>query len=200
MLYFNKTQKNKFNILIYLCCKLIVYITPIILMKQQIISSINQNLNNAIALLKEIDVDNYKNSSVGPYYSSIGSHIRHTLDFFDCIVKGLDSNDIDLTARKRDETLANDKEFAIEYIYKLQETLLTYIDVSTDYLIHVTDNMGQGKITVNYTLESILSHANSHAVHHYATIGYILDRLGVEIKIPGFGYNPTTPVSKREGI
>ncbi|WP_103864851.1 DinB family protein [Aquimarina sp. I32.4] len=169
-------------------------------MKQLVISSINHNLNNAIALLKAIDTGTYQNNSVGPYYSSIGSHIRHTLDFFDCIISGLDSNNIDLTARKRDELLATNKEVAIEYIYKLQETLVSYIDVNTGYLIHVTDNMGKGKITVNYTLESILLHANSHAVHHYATIGYILDRLGVRIEIPEFGYNPTTPINKREGI
>ncbi len=169
-------------------------------MKRLIISSINQNLNNAIALLDVIDSNTYKDTSVGPYYSSIGSHIRHTLDFFDCIIDGLDSNNIDLTARKRDEILSTNQKAAIQHIYELQETLLSYVDVNTDYLIHVTDNMGQGKITVSYTLESILTHANSHAVHHYATIGYILENLGKEIKIPGFGYNPTTPVNKREGI
>ncbi len=169
-------------------------------MKKIIISSINHNLNNAIALLKAIDTTVYQDDSVGPYYSSIGSHIRHTLDFFECIVNGLDSNNIDLTARKRDELLSSDKELAIKYIYKLQEILLSYVGVNTDYLIHVTDDMGRGKVTVSYTLESILSHANSHAVHHYATIGYILDHLGIELKIPGFGYNPTTPINKREGI
>lgn len=169
-------------------------------MKKIIISSINHNLNNAIALLKAIDTTVYQDDSVGPYYSSIGSHIRHTLDFFECIVNGLDSNNIDLTARKRDELLSSDKELAIKYIYKLQEILLSYVGVNTDYLIHVTDDMGRGKVTVSYTLESILSHANSHTVHHYATIGYILDHLGIELKIPGFGYNPTTPINKREGI
>ncbi len=177
-----------------------MYLTSKQFMKELIVSSINHNLNNAIALLKAIDSTTYQDTSVGPYYSSIGSHIRHTLDFFDCIVSGLDSNNIDLTARKRDEILSTNKEFAIQYIYELQETLLSYIDVNTNYLIHVTDNMGQGKITVNYTLESILAHANSHTIHHYATIGYILDSLGIEIKIPGFGYNPTSPVNKREGI
>lgn len=169
-------------------------------MKKIIISSINHNLNNAIALLKAIDTTVYQDDSVGPYYSSIGSHIRHTLDFFECIVNGLDSNNIDLTARKRDELLSSDKELAIKYIYKLQEILLSYVGVNTDYLIHVTDDMGRGKVTVSYTLESILLHANSHAVHHYATIGYILDHLGIELKITGFGYNPTTPINKREGI
>ncbi|WP_103071506.1 DinB family protein [Aquimarina sediminis] len=169
-------------------------------MKELVISSINHNLNNAIVLLRTIDVHTYQNTSVGPYYSSIGSHIRHALDFFDCIISGLDSNNIDLTARKRDETLSTNKESAINYIYELQKTLLSYTGANTDYLIHVTDNMGQGKVTVNYTLESILSHANSHAIHHYAIIGYILDHLGIEIKIPEFGYNPTTPINKREGI
>lgn len=177
-----------------------MYLSSELLMKRLIISSINQNLNNAVALLKEIDTTTYCDVSVGPYYSSIGSHIRHTLDFFDCIISGLDSNNIDLTARKRDEILSTDKEAAAQYIYNLQETLLSYVDVNTDYLIHVTDNMGQGKVTVSYTLESILAHANSHAIHHYAVIGYILDRLETEIKIPGFGYNPTTPINKREGI
>ncbi len=177
-----------------------MYITSILFMKELIISSINHNLNNAIALLDALDSETYCDTSVGPYYSSIGSHIRHTLDFFDCIINGLDTNDIDLTARKRDEILSTDIEAAKDHIYMLQETLVSYVDVNTDYLIHVTDNMGQGKVTVNYTLESILAHANSHAIHHYATIGYVLDQLGVGLKIPGFGYNPTTPVNKREGI
>ncbi len=169
-------------------------------MKKLIIASINHNLNNAIALLNEIDTETYCDTSVGPYYSSIGSHIRHTLDFFDCILDGLDTNDVDLTARKRDEILSTDRDAAKSHMYKLQETLLSFADVHTDYLLHVTDNLGQGKVTVNYTLESILAHANSHAIHHYATIGYILERLNISLKIPGFGYNPTTPVPKREGI
>ncbi len=169
-------------------------------MKELIISSINHNLNSAIALLDAINLETYCDTSVGPYYSSIGSHIRHTLDFFDCIINGLDTNDIDLTRRKRDEILSTNIEAAKNHMYSLQKILLSYVDVNTDYLIHVTDNMGQGKVTVNYTLESILAHANSHAIHHYATIGYILNQLRVELEISGFGYNPTTPINKREGI
>jgi len=169
-------------------------------MKRIIVSSINANLNNAISLINTLDISVYTNESVGPYFSSIGSHIRHVLDFFDCVVDGLDSNFIDLTARKRDESISTNKTAAVEHIYKLQETLMSYIDVNTDYLIHVADDMGQGKVTVDYTLESILLHANSHAVHHFATIGYILSKLGSDAKIPGFGYNATTPIDKRKGI
>ncbi len=169
-------------------------------MKVIIVASINQNLQKAIALIDSISTEQYCDASVAPYYSSIGSHLRHVLDFFDCIVMGIDNNAIDLTARKRDVTLSTDKEAAKTYIYQLQQTLNSYIDTNTDYLLHVTDNLGTDKVTVTYTLESILAHANSHATHHFATIGYLLCQQGVACDIPGFGYNPTTPMERREGI
>ncbi len=169
-------------------------------MRPSVISAINTNLNNAISLIDAIDITVYTDASVGPYYSSIGSHIRHALDFFDCIINGIQENDIDLTARKRDEVISANPEAAKNHIREIQQQLTSFIDVNTDYLLHVTDNLGSGKVTIMYTLESILAQANTHATHHYAIISYMLQTLNVEVVIPGFGYNPSTPVPKREGI
>ena len=169
-------------------------------MRRAIIAAINENLNQAVALLDTIDNEVYNNVSVGPYFSSIGSHIRHTLDFFNCIIEGLDQNQIDLTARKRDEKVATNSLEAKKSIYTIQETLNSFISINTNYLIHVTDNLGQGNVTVNYTLDSIMAHANSHAIHHFAVIGYMLHQMDIQHNIKGFGYNPTTPVPKRKGI
>jgi len=88
-------------------------------MRNLIISSINYNLDHAVALLDTIDSVSYCDSSIGPYHSSIGSHVRHILDFFNCIVDGLDTNNIDLTARKRDEILSTNKEAAKNHIYMI---------------------------------------------------------------------------------
>lgn len=169
-------------------------------MRATVIAAINKNLSNAISLIDAIDDDIYTNVSVGPYYSSIGSHLRHALDFFDCIINGLQTNDIDLTARKRDEIISTNPEAAKTHIYGIQQKLTSFVDVNTDYLLHVTDNLGDGKVTIMYTLESILAQANTHATHHYAIISYMLSTLQVDVEIPGFGYNPSTPVPKREGI
>lgn len=169
-------------------------------MRLEVISAINENLQKASLLLTSIDQKIYIDESIAPYYSSIGSHIRHVLDFFNCIVEGLDVNNIDLTARKRDERVATQIPYALESILSIQQTLMSFSNVSTNYLIHVTDNLGQGNITVDYTLESILAHANSHAVHHFATIGYMLHQLNVPHTVSGFGYNPTTPIPQRKGI
>ncbi len=169
-------------------------------MKSSIISAINQNLNQAISLLNTIENSSYTNTTVGPYHSSIGSHLRHTLDFFQCIIDGLDANEINLTQRKRDETIANDKDIAISKIREIQETFVHFTDINTDYIIHVTDDLGQGEVTVSYTLESIMAFAHSHAIHHFATIGYLLHQLNIQHTVKGFGYNPTTPIEQRKGI
>lgn len=169
-------------------------------MKSSIVSAVNHNLNQAIRLLNTIENNSYTNTSIGPYHSSIGSHLRHTLDFFQCIIDGLDANEINLTQRKRDESIANDKNIAIEKIQELQETFISFLDINTNYLIHVTDDLGQGEVTVSYTLESILAFAHSHAIHHFATIGYLLHQLDIKHTIAGFGYNPTTPIEQRKGI
>lgn len=169
-------------------------------MRPAIVKAINTNLNHAISLIDSISPETYINDSVGPYHSSIGSHLRHALDFFDCIIDGLQSNNIDLTARKRDEVISTNPEAAKNHIYEIQQQLTSFVGVNTDYLLHVTDNLGSGKETIMYTLESILAQANTHATHHYAIISYMLQSLNVQVAIEGFGYNPSTPVVKREGI
>ncbi len=168
-------------------------------MNNEIIAAVNYNLNQANELLTQIDTETYTNESVGPFFSSIGSHLRHTLDFFNCLIDGLDGNKIDLTARKRDNKIATDINTAKTLIQNIQETLFRFKDINTNYLVHVTDNLGQGNTEINYTLESVLSHANSHMIHHFAMIGYILHALDAKVNIEGFGYNASTPQEQRKG-
>lgn len=169
-------------------------------MRSSIIAAVNTNLNQAISLLNIIENEVYTDCSIGPYYSSIGSHLRHTLDFFQCIIDGLDVNSINLINRKREEIIANNKEEAIRRMRKIQETFTNFTSINTDYIIHVTDDFGQGAVTVSYTLESIMTFAHSHAIHHFATIGYLLHHLNITHTVKGFGYNPTTPIPPRKGI
>ena len=65
------------------------------------ITAIEKNLQRGIQLLQYISDEDYSNTSIAPYYSSIGSHMRHILDVFDCIFEGLPINEINLINRKR---------------------------------------------------------------------------------------------------
>ena len=159
-----------------------------------IIASTLKTLQKTNSLLFNLTDEQLSDASVSPYYSSIGSHLRHILDFYDCI---LDSKDayVDLTARKRDldvETKCQSAECYLESVVSRLQSLSTNVN---DRII-VLDDLGEGKMEIEYTLASLLAQANSHTIHHYAIISYILDRLDITINDATFGYNPSTPRPK----
>lgn len=163
-----------------------------------VIKAINDNLEKAKSLLSSISDEVYVDTSVSPYYASIGGHIRHVLDIFDCALEGFPQKDISLIARKRDPRLENDRVFAIEKISQVQSDLLSLEDSLFDSIVSVTDDLGSGVVKLNYTLGAILAQAQSHAIHHFAIIGYILNALNVAVADKTFGYNPTTPKKEVE--
>lgn len=143
-------------------------------------------------VLESLSDTEYADKSVAPFYSSVGGHVRHILDFYDAIISGTPAGKINLVDRKRDEMVEQFTTVALDHVSRIRKELS---ELSTEYdlVLPVVDNLGDGNIEVPYTLGGILSHANSHAIHHYAIISYILDSLGLSVKDTSFGYNPSTP-------
>ena len=160
------------------------------------IEAIEKNLDRGILLLNYISDDQYSDTTIAPYYSSIGGHIRHILDVFDCAFEGLASNDINLINRKRNGSAENYTKNGIEYFEKTLTTLQTLKTEDFNRIVKVTDDLGLGVITANYTLAAILIQAHSHAIHHFASVGYIISQLGIKLPDEDFGFNPTTPRDK----
>lgn len=142
-------------------------------------------------LLSNLSDQILSDDSIPPYYSSVGSHIRHVLDFYDCILKS--DQIFDLTARCRNLEVEKNCESALKYFSILKERLLNLDDLDLKKEVIVLDDLGVGKEKINYTYSALLAQANSHAIHHYAIINYILDGLNITIIDTEFGYNPTTP-------
>lgn len=156
-----------------------------------IIESSLKTLQRAKLLLSALTNEQLGDESVPPYYSSIGSHLRHIIDFYDCILD-IEDGKVDLIARKRNLNVEIDCDSAEVYLDSIvnklkQLNLEDYKDVI------VTDNLGIGITEIKYTYSSLLAQANSHTIHHYAIISYILNGLNLEIKDNDFGFNPTTP-------
>lgn len=157
------------------------------------IETIIKNLGRSTFLLNSINQDQYVNASVAPYYSSIGGHIRHVLDVFDCIFKGRSEDKVDLTNRERNLEVEQNIESGLAYIEYVVENLNNISSEDLNNLIVVVDDLGSGKEKATYTLGAILIQAHSHAIHHYASIGYVIHQLGIELPDDAFGFNPTTP-------
>ncbi|WP_136483051.1 hypothetical protein [Cognatitamlana onchidii] len=157
-----------------------------------IIQSTLKTLQKSQILLDNLCNEQLCDTSVSPYYSSIGSHMRHILDFYDCIFKMDDENRVDLTARSRNKHVETDCRCAQEYLNEITAKLrVTAFKI--DEAIIVRDDLGLGKTDITYTYGALLAQANSHTIHHYAIINYIFDSLGIVVQDDEFGYNPTTP-------
>ena len=160
-----------------------------------IVNSSIKTISKSNFILKELTNQQLSDTSIPPYNSCIGSHVRHILDFYRCIFKGYKSGHVDLTDRDRDLKIEQDCQCAIQNVTDIIDRLELLKSENASDPIKVIDDLGQGKITIDYTLGSLLAQANSHTIHHYAIISYILDQLGIVINDPTFGYNPTTPIS-----
>lgn len=157
------------------------------------ISAITHNLDRGIKLLNAISDKEYSDNSVAPYYSSIGIHMRHILDVFDCIFDGLETKKVNLAARKRNELAEIKVNIGLIYFEEIVEKLKNLESENLDVVVEVQDDLGLGVVTANYTLASALIQAHSHAIHHFASIGYVISQLGISLPDADFGYNPTTP-------
>lgn len=157
-----------------------------------IIQSTLKTLETTKILLDNVSDAVLSDCSIAPYNSSIGSHIRHILDFYACIFHDLENYQVNLTARSRNKLVETQCEFAKGYL----ETIFTHLknfEIPIDKTVLVFDDLGLGVIEMSYTYGALLSQANSHTIHHYAIINYILNGLNVKVPTINFGYNPTTP-------
>ncbi|MFI1773219.1 hypothetical protein [Thalassobellus citreus] len=157
-----------------------------------IIESSLKTLNKTKSLLDNLDDNLLCNDSISPYNSSIGSHVRHILDFYECIFNINSENQIDLTARSRNRDVESKCCSARSYLDTIIDKLSSSnFDMNTS--VDVFDDLGLGKTEIKYTMGALFSQANSHTIHHYAIINYILEGLKISFDDSDFGYNPNTP-------
>ncbi|MFI1743463.1 hypothetical protein [Thalassobellus sediminis] len=163
-----------------------------------IIGSSLKTLNKTKSLLDNLDDNLLCNDSISPYNSSIGTHVRHILDFYECIFNINSKNQIDLTARSRNKDVECKCCSARAYLDTIIDKLSSSnLDMNTT--VDVFDDLGLGKTEIQYTMGALFSQANSHTIHHYAIINYILEGLKISFDDCDFGYNPTTPKERLLG-
>tara|TARA_R110002050_G_scaffold300364_1_gene469395 strand:+ start:2600 stop:3100 length:501 start_codon:yes stop_codon:yes gene_type:complete len=157
-----------------------------------IIESSLKTLNKTKLLLDNLDDASLCNASISPYCSSIGSHIRHILDFYECIFNKNSENQIDLTDRSRNSDVEAKCCSARDYLDTIIEKLSSS-SFDMNETVDVFDDLGLGRTEIKYTMGAVFSQANSHTIHHYAIINYILEGLKIPFDDSDFGFNPTTP-------
>jgi hypothetical protein len=125
--------------------------------------------------------------------STIGQHLRHTIEFFLCLEKGFQVGVINYDKRDHDKRIENDRSLAISSINRIRHFIATHPH-DRDLKLEVGYEQQQEKwcqVQTNYHRE--LAYNIEHAVHHMAIIKIGVREVAPYIMLPGhFGVAVST--------
>lgn len=124
-------------------------------------------LSQLITLVEQIHVSDFTRPVESLSQSTIGQHLRHTLEFFMCFQQGYENGVINYDRRAHDKLIETDKFIALaaidgitKFVNGLQERQLK-LEVGYDL-------EGDDFVTIDTTSTRELVYNIEHAVHHMA--------------------------------
>jgi uncharacterized damage-inducible protein DinB len=156
-------------------------------------------LNQLISITKQLKDDEFASSLGILSKNSIGKHIRHILEFYDLMMLGNTSGNVDYDKRSHDKILEENRMLAIEKMNTLANELIA---IKSDRPIAMVANYSTDSfnpIQIDTTLFRELQYNIEHAVHHMAIIKIALINAFPEVIVPqGFGIAHSTIKYQKE--
>jgi hypothetical protein len=159
----------------------------------KLVNACNEILLQLSNLVVSLTDEDYKRPSRSLSNSTIGQHLRHTLEFFICFEKGCATGIINYDRRNHDTAIETNRQLALDVISRIM------IFVSN------VDDHKSVKLEVNYDLDAdcfeILDSTTSrelvynieHAVHHMAIMKIGIAEVAPYVSLPaGFGIAAST--------
>lgn len=152
-------------------------------------------LLQGVILLRSLDGEAYRRKHPNCFNGSVGGHLRHALDHYWSLLRGLASGEIDYDARVRDTSIEKDPVAASQACEEIAGELKALDGTSLDSALRVKMDCGSRTLPEEEwsrsSLRRELQFLLSHTVHHYALISVMCQSMGVSPQ-PGFGVAPST--------
>ncbi len=127
--------------------------------------------------------------------SSIGQHVRHTLEFIECLLNSKEGEILSYDDRKRNLTLESSLPYAKETLEKMESDLSDYIPPGKIQLKHVLNETENFITETNGERELLF--VLDHMIHHMALIRIAMENKFHWIFLPAdFGYTPSTLIAR----
>lgn len=124
--------------------------------------------------------------------STIGQHLRHTLEFFMCFEQGYDKGIINYDKRAHDKLIESDKFLAISAIERITD-FVHHLDDKPLKLEVGYDLEHETFLTIDTTATRELVYNIEHAVHHMAIMKIGIREIASYVKLaPEFGIAAST--------
>ena len=154
-------------------------------------------LEQGVALLERLDDTRFTMSPEGLFRGGVGAQFRHCLDFYACLLDGLEGGRVDYSKRRRDPEVETSRTRAIEIVKSLTHRLLKIENEDAQRPIVVRAEGPSATAALDWSGSTVgreLQFLVSHTIHHYALIAAVLKLVGQDVRrdFPEFGVAPST--------
>ncbi|MBR9999141.1 MAG: hypothetical protein KFF73_09225 [Cyclobacteriaceae bacterium] len=156
-------------------------------------TSCQSNLKELMVLLEKINEEQYTRHLKLLSGATLGQHIRHILEFYLSVMKGIDCGTVNYDSRERDPDLEKNTRYGIQVIGKIIHWLN---GINENRLISLRGNFSADdwiELDIESSLNRELAYCYEHSIHHQALIKIGLNELGLQFLIDdNFGVAPAT--------
>lgn len=107
--------------------------------------------------------------------NSIGKHVRHVIECYQCMLQGIENGLVDYDKRARNLQLETDKDFALEVLHSISETILTVEEKPMQLAVTYSETTS----LVQTSVMREVAYNVEHTVHHLAII-----KMGINVAFP----------------
>jgi uncharacterized damage-inducible protein DinB len=152
------------------------------------------NLLEINDLLKGLSQEQYSRKLEILTDASIGQHVRHILEFYQCLFNGAISKEVNYDARKRDLKLETDLHFASKTVDEIINVLLAIkSDFPVNFIADYSTSQDQKPTLIQSTFYRELAYNLEHSIHHQALIKVAITEMQLTSLVKEtFGYAPST--------
>jgi len=155
-------------------------------------------LRQTAALIALLTDEQYARKPVGVVPSSIGGHVRHSLDHIDALLRAAVEGVLDHDRRARDTEVERCRCTALETIRRQEQQFLElpWPPGSQSLRLSVLLTPDTAPVEVLTSLDRELAFVLSHTIHHNALVAVMAKLLGIAVP-QDFGYAPSTLAHER---
>lgn len=140
-------------------------------------------LRQLSSLVGILSMNEYRQALPGLTGASIGQHVRHIIEFYQCLLQANKTGELDYDKRDRNKMIEENPDYANLCIYTIIEDL-HLIPLKKSVLLHVCYEKNDISFPVDTTIERELIYNIEHTVHHMAIIKIGLKELKPHYVLP----------------
>lgn len=150
-------------------------------------NSIRANLSELSTLLQQLSNQRYTAPRPELSNSSIGEHVRHIIELYECLLHGYTAGVVNYDMRKRDKAIQEDTGVAIERIESISNSI-----AQENIPLVLEQQVGGEKMEIESNYYRELLYNFEHTIHHQALIKVALIQIGNIAVTDNFGVAPST--------